>query len=183
MDSNDANSERVRRYSETQTARGLGRVPVWVPRDRAEDLRRFAAQLRREAGMLLPRESAASDPAPVARPPLPPGPNISPEQLLELMAAVRDEPPEKTLAELCSGRGPLAIAASFARIAGRIGYHLVWFREIANELAELQRQWIGTPSTAADSAPPPSVPSRNGPCPCGSGKKYKRCCANTKTKS
>jgi len=27
--------------------------------------------------------------------------------------------------------------------------------------------------------PPPSKPSRNAPCPCGSGKKYKRCCGAT----
>ena len=98
------------------------------------------------------------------------------------MAAARDEPPEKTLAETCVGRGPLAVAALFARIAGRFGYRLAWRREIAEELAELRSQWIGTPSPAP--APeqrhpelPASGPSRNGPCPCGSGKKYKRCCA------
>ena len=181
MDLDDANTERVRRYSEAQTARGLSRVPVWVPRDRAEDLRRFAAQLRRDEGILLPRESATSGLAP--RPSLPPGPEVSPAQLLELMAATRDEPPEKTLAEVCAGRGTLAIAALFARIAGRLGYHLAWRLEIADELAELRSQWIGTPSTPPDPAqgqpePPPSGPSRNGPCPCGSGKKYKRCCAD-----
>lgn len=31
-------------------------------------------------------------------------------------------------------------------------------------------------STAAQPPPRPSGPTRNGPCPCGSGKKYKRCC-------
>jgi hypothetical protein len=132
--------------------------------------------------MLLPRESAASGTAPVVRPSFPPGPDISTEQLLELMAAARDEPPEKTLAETFAGRGPLAVAALFARIAGRLGYRLAWRREISEELAELRSQWIGASSTAP--APeqrhpdlPVSGPSRNGPCPCGSGKKYKRCCA------
>ena len=145
MDLEDSNAERVRRYSEGQTSRGLARVPIWVPRDRAEDLRLFAAQLRAEAGMLLPRESAASGPASDVRPSFPPGPDITPGPLLELMAAARDEPPEKTLAEICTGRGPLAIAALFARIAGRLGYQLAWRREIADELAELRSQWIGTP--------------------------------------
>src|SRR5262249_16349800 len=36
-----------------------------------------------------------------------------------------------------------------------------------------------TPKPAARTAPPPrrSKVGRNDPCPCGSGKKYKRCCA------
>ncbi|MEW6350740.1 MAG: SEC-C metal-binding domain-containing protein [Thermodesulfobacteriota bacterium] len=30
-----------------------------------------------------------------------------------------------------------------------------------------------------DPVAPPPKPTLNGPCPCGSGKKYKRCCAPT----
>lgn len=184
MDFGDENREPSRRYSRTQTARGLSRVPVWVPRARANELRRFAARLRRDEGILLPRESAESEPA--SRPsPVPPGPDISSEQLLELMAAARDEPPEKTLSDICVGRGPIGIAAALARIAGRLGYALVWRREIAEELAELRSRWIGAPNPVPapaqpDPESPPSAPSRNGPCPCGSGKKYKRCCATDK---
>ena len=185
MTPEDLNAERVRRYSKGQTSRGLARVPVWVPRKRADELRRFAAKLRRDEGMLLPRESATSEPA--ARPgPVPSGPDIFPDQLLELMAAARDEPPEKTLSDICVGRGPLGTAAALARIASRLGYALVWRREMAGELAGLRSQWIGGTQKPATLRPrsndlkspaPATKPSRNGPCPCGSGKKHKRCCA------
>jgi hypothetical protein len=46
-----------------------------------------------------------------------------------------------------------------------------------------KRQWVPFPATVPV-APPPRRPAsgeprtgRNAPCPCGSGKKYKRCCA------
>ena len=188
MDLDDANTERVRRYSKAQNDRGLARIPVWVPRGRADELRRCAAALRRKDGMLLPRESAGSGPA-YENSPLPPGDEIYLDQLLEIMAAARDEPPEQTLSEICFGRGPLGIAAAFARIAGRLGYVVVWRqKEVAAELAELRSRWLDTKSKlpAPTSALPPiekpaTKPSRNGPCPCGSGKKYKRCCAAPKS--
>lgn len=191
------NTERVRRYSKGQVARGLSRLSLWVPSNRVNDARRHAAQLRRSEGILLPRDSAASEQA-SGLSPVPTGSEISSAQLLELMAAARDEPPEKTLTDICVGRGPLGTAATLARIAGRLGYTLVWRQEIADELAELRSQWIGstqitalasTQRRAEKSAalqprsidlPTSAAPvqhSRNGPCPCGSGKKYKRCCA------
>jgi hypothetical protein len=42
----------------------------------------------------------------------------------------------------------------------------------------LMEGWL---ETARKPAPRPAGPTRNGPCPCGSGKKYKRCCATAET--
>ena len=48
--------------------------------------------------------------------------------------------------------------------------HLAALRQIAHEvLKSLERQ-----TRPVDI--PEAAPSRNGPCPCGSGKKYKKCC-------
>jgi uncharacterized protein YecA (UPF0149 family) len=50
----------------------------------------------------------------------------------------------------------------------------------------LDRKWTpqhsmllldGVLELARQPVPRPIGPTRNGPCPCGSGKKYKRCCA------
>jgi hypothetical protein len=42
----------------------------------------------------------------------------------------------------------------------------------------LMEGWL---EAARQPAPRPTGPTRNGPCPCGSGKKYKRCCAEAET--
>jgi hypothetical protein len=42
-----------------------------------------------------------------------------------------------------------------------------------NQTFALLRGWV---EEARTPAPRPEGPTRNGPCPCGSGKKYKRCC-------
>lgn len=59
-------------------------------------------------------------------------------------------------------------------------------RRLADEWkAERRREWersrelmaeLRGQSTAAPAPPPPSKTGRNDPCPCGSGKKYKKCC-------
>jgi hypothetical protein len=62
---------------------------------------------------------------------------------------------------------PLA-AELFEPVWQRHGKELLRRREEVR--AAVQRAPTGMPTTS-------SAPSRNGPCPCGSGKKYKRCCA------
>ncbi len=49
---------------------------------------------------------------------------------------------------------------------------------VAEVAAEWRRQNLGKQSAAEAAAParPGSQPGRNDPCPCGSGKKYKKCC-------
>jgi hypothetical protein len=50
-----------------------------------------------------------------------------------------------------------------------------WEPEDALQLMEV---WL---AGAEGQAPRPTGPTRNGPCPCGSGKKYKRCCGTAET--
>jgi uncharacterized protein len=54
---------------------------------------------------------------------------------------------------------------------------LVLFRKaLPATLHYLFRAWRGDESFAEPFVRPESKPERNAPCPCGSGKKYKRCC-------
>ena len=139
--------------------------------------------------MSLPRDAEVpSRQNSPARSPFPPGPDISLEILLEVIAVVRDDSLEQTFSQICAGRGPLGIAATLAGIAGKLGYQLTWQREPTTEIAELRNQLLSTPRSPIDlrsessqrtraTATERAEPSRNQPCPCGSGKKYKRCCA------
>jgi uncharacterized protein len=60
---------------------------------------------------------------------------------------------------------------------------LTWMEEAATTVEALRARWaaLGLPApqpVAADepAAPRAGGPGRNDPCPCGSGKKYKKCC-------
>jgi hypothetical protein len=63
-------------------------------------------------------------------------------------------------------------AALFEPTWRRYGDELV--RRHKEVRAAVQRMPTATPARLPAAAP---APSRNGPCPCGSGRKYKRCCA------
>jgi SEC-C motif len=67
-------------------------------------------------------------------------------------------------------------AALFEQAWRRYGEELV--RRHQEVRAAVQRPPTPIPTPARPTAEAPT-PSRNGPCPCGSGRKYKRCCAGT----
>jgi len=50
-------------------------------------------------------------------------------------------------------------------------------RDKAPELYQIMRRFFGRDSVVEEIRKPALSPRRNDPCPCGSGKKYKRCCA------
>ena len=66
-------------------------------------------------------------------------------------------------------------------LTGRL-FEKLWARrreELVRRHEEVRRQVLRVASGHATPAPAPEfrTPARNAPCPCGSGKKYKRCCA------
>jgi uncharacterized protein len=81
---------------------------------------------------------------------------VHPETLKEIQASAREPKPTR---EQIMGMIPLAVAALYS-------YWLEHRQPLRRDLAR-------------DAAPPAARPKvgRNDPCPCGSGKKYKKCCA------
>jgi uncharacterized protein YchJ len=58
-----------------------------------------------------------------------------------------------------------------------VGLILVWAVLVGLHVYSLALHFRSSREKAlAQAAPSPETPSLNAPCPCGSGKKYKRCC-------
>lgn len=55
----DPAAERVADYTRAQRKRGLVRATVWVPKGQLNELKKMAAQMRKNAGMLLPSEKTS----------------------------------------------------------------------------------------------------------------------------
>jgi len=107
-------------YSKRRAERGEVRVAVWVPTDRADDLKAYAAKLREKAG-------TKRDPPP---------------------------PPKATKHLRQKAIAPAATSSAHRRDVTQA------------DIAAFARRHGITPAKIG----------RNQPCPCGSGKKYKRCC-------
>lgn len=78
-------------------------------------------------------------------------------------------------------RDPQAHPRASAPLTGRL-FEKLWARrraELVRRHDEVRSQVLRVaPGRLVDApSPRPHTPARNGPCPCGSGKKYKRCCA------
>jgi hypothetical protein len=59
-----------------------------------------------------------------------------------------------------------------------VGLTIVWgvMVGVTVYLIVKQQRSLAAKARSARKVNPPAAPSLNGPCPCGSGKKYKRCC-------
>ncbi|MDQ3609350.1 MAG: SEC-C metal-binding domain-containing protein [Actinomycetota bacterium] len=82
---------------------------------------------------------------------------------------------ESARPRLCPGHRSAAAAVTEERIACARRSNPAGWRAIGKASARIN----GLPEPAGAPVPPRSAPStgRNDPCPCGSGRKYKRCCA------
>jgi uncharacterized protein len=53
-----------------------------------------------------------------------------------------------------------------------------WLEELLPALVEIHSRWVGARQFPALAQPARPAAGRNDPCPCGSGKKFKRCCGS-----
>ncbi len=59
--------------------------------------------------------------------------------------------------------------------------YLIFFKHVDRELSNLGQQWRQSQKEAdGNEEPNPGKVGRNAPCPCGSGKKFKKCCLSSK---
>ena len=166
----EAVAERQRNYHERRKERGEVRVTSWVPAECAQAVRDFATKLRREAEI---RDGETRTPAVQF-------PKIEiPEYPPPGHAWIRIEEEELALRKLIKQNGG---EWNREKQAWWLRSDLVepmglQSRVISNEM---QRQ-TDLEHYLQERRPPlattaPEKIGRNQPCPCGSGKKYKRCC-------
>ena len=167
-------AERQRAYKERRRERSETRVSVWVPAERAQQLRDIATMWRREGEL---RDGLTSRT---------PGVQIPKVEIPELpppgYAWIRVEEDELAMQKLLKLNGG---EWHWRRGAWRIRSDLVERMGLRSRVCSPAEYSSPPPShRRVESLPAPRIPpaapkpSRNGPCPCGSGKKYKRCCAD-----
>lgn len=72
------------------------------------------------------------------------------------------------------------LASGQFNLTESVGLVVVWLVMVGITIYLLiQHLRIAASRKSQEPTPPPAPPSLNAPCPCGSGKKYKRCCGSS----
>ena len=156
---------RVAGHKERQVARGLRRVAAWVPKDQVGTVKAVAAYLRADAGCPLPMDGQLAKSAQAELLALSRAEFGSAADLLTELSELREEVARR-------GPGPQSPGDAVRPPAERLELQ----RQLQVERARADQLELELRKTSQASIAPHQKIGRNQPCPCGSGKKHKRCC-------
>lgn len=188
----EAVAERQRNYKTSRVERGEVRVSTWVPKDKAKQLRDIASMWRREAEI----RDGETRPARLDIPKID-IPDYPLDEVEILSLEIGQE--EVALQKLIKHNGgewdgrrklwhlradlvePLGLQSRVVRNTPKLPPDL---QRKQDELDAQRARQMDIESFVQARRPPPAPTApekigRNQPCPCGSGKKYKRCCGKT----